>query len=161
MRKLLLTALLPLCALCLHGQEVYNYVLESATRVVNNPTSTFTQTQIAQFKRTALIYLRRKAFETQPQVTEQFLNEQAYYLSEFVTLFLTEAVGAQQLSESQRKLRIVIFMEASRDNPLFGDTDTETVEAYIGSGSELTPFSLDTDWMRAYSAARTVLDNLK
>lgn len=51
------------------AQEVYNMVLDNATRQVNAPTTNFTQTRIAQFKRTTLVYIKRKAFETMPEVT--------------------------------------------------------------------------------------------
>lgn len=50
-----------------------------------------------------------------------------------------------------------MFMSASLCNPLFGDPDEETTHAYIKDGSELTPFSLDTDWQKAYYAAKAQL----
>ena len=64
-----------------YSQEVYDLVLANATRAVNSPTSSYAQTQIAQFKRTALIYLKRKAFEQVKEVPASFLDTQAYYLS--------------------------------------------------------------------------------
>ena len=120
------------CGTTAKTQEVYNYVLNNAIRTVQSPTSGFTQTRIAQFKQTALTYLRKKATETMPEVTDQFLNTQAYYMSEFITL----------------------FFDASKSNPLFDDTDTETTDSYILEGNQLTPFSLNTDWPRAYAAAK-------
>lgn len=140
------------------AQEVYNYLLDATTRTVNNPMSSYTQTRIAQFKRTALIYMKAKAFETMPEVTEQFLNTQAYYLSEFVTLFFDEIIKDKKLSERKRKQKVCLFMDASKSFPLFGDTDSETTDAYILEGNELTPFSLDTDWQRAYVGVKNVLD---
>ena len=50
-----------------------------------------------------------------------------------------------------------MFMEVSITNPLFNDTDYETVHSYINEGSELTPFSLDTDWEKAYNQAKEKL----
>lgn len=147
-------------ALCPTGsaQEVYNYLLDSSTRTVNNPTSGFTATRIAQFKRTALIYMKSKAFETMPEVTEQFLNTQAYYLSEFITLFFNEILKDNKLDEKQRKEKIYLFMDASKCNPLFDDPDTETTDAYIIEGNELTPFSINTDWQKAWLAASNYLE---
>lgn len=156
------TALL-VCALllgfCNHGsaQEVYNLVLENATKMVNTPTTNFTQTRISQFKRTSLVYMKRKAIETMPTVTEEFLNTQAYYLSEFLSLFFDEILKDHKLSEDVRKEKILMFMEVSITNPLFNDTDYETVHSYINEGSELTPFSLDTDWEKAYNQAKEKL----
>ena len=84
---------LVLCLLCLpsmvRAQDVFNYVLDNATRVVNSPTSGYTQAQIAQFKRTSLLYLQKKAFEQSETVATDLLDTQAYYLSEFLTLFFT------------------------------------------------------------------------
>lgn len=139
------------------AQEVYNLVLNNATRVVNSPTSGYTQTQIAQFKRTALVYLRSKAFEQTDSVPAQFLNTQAYYLSEFLTLFFDEILKSKRLSDSKRKARIMLFMDASLSNPLFKDPDEDTTMAFIKNGGELTPFCLNTDWQKAYLAAKSQL----
>lgn len=136
----------------LEAQEVYKLVLANATRMVNSPTTSFTNTQIAQFKRTALIYLKEKAFEQRKEVTTDFLDTQAYYLSEFVTFFFDEILKAKRLSEEKRKERILLFMDASVSNPLFDDRDLETTMSFITSGGELTPFCLNTDWEKAYAA---------
>ncbi len=142
----------------LQAQEVYNYVLGNATRTVNSPTSSYTQTQIAQFKRTALVYLKKKAFEQSDSISSSFLDTQAYYLSEYVTLFFNEIVKTKRLSADKRKERVTLFMDASVSNPLFVDNDQETTMAFVTSGAELTPFCLNTDWQKAYAA---VTDELK
>lgn len=136
------------------AQEVYNYVLNNATHTVQSPTSGFTQTRIAQFKQTALTYLRKKATETMPEVTDQFLNTQAYYMSEFITLFFHEILKSKKQDSEKKKAKIMLFMDASKSNPLFDDEDTETTDSYILEGNQLTPFSLNTDWPRAYAAAK-------
>lgn len=142
----------------MRGQEVYNMVLASATRTVNSPTSNYTQTQIAQFKRTALVYLKRKALEADSTgVSSQLLDTQAYYLSEFLTYFFDEILKSRRLPDEKRKERITLFMDASVSNPLFGDHDEETTLSYITNGGELTPFSLDTDWEKAYAAVKATL----
>jgi hypothetical protein len=43
-------------------------------------------------------------------------------------------------------------VDATVSNPLFNDTDEETIYAFIQEGTELTPFSLDTDWQKALAA---------
>lgn len=130
----------------LKAQEVFNMVMESATRVVNNPTSNYTATRIAQFKRTALTYMRNKAFEQSDSVSTEFLDRQALSLSEFTDLFFKEMLSHQG---NERKECIVKFIKATDDNPMWHDTDRATADAYLGQG-ELTPFSLDTDWEKAY-----------
>lgn len=139
------------------AQDVYNLVLNNATRIVNNPTSNYTQTQISQFKRTALIYMKSKAFEGLDSISSSFLDTQAYYLSEFITLFFNDVVKSKRLNEEKRKERIMMFTDASISNPMFADPDKDTTLAFIKNGGELTPFSIDTDWQKAYAAAMAQL----
>ena len=156
MRKYLLFTLLTLFACfasSVKAQDVYNLVLNNATRIVNNPTSNYTQTQISQFKRTALVYMKSKAFEVTDSVPSGFLDTQAYNLSEFITLFFNDVMKSKRLDSEKRKERIMMFTDASISNPMFDDTDKDTTLAFIKDGGELTPFSLDTDWQKAYAAA--------
>ena len=133
-------------------------VLDNATRIVNSPTSSFLNTQIAQFKRTALIYIKSKAFERTDSVPAKFLNTQAYYLTEFLNLFFAEMIKIKDLPEKARKQRILRFMDASACNPLFHDPDEETTLSFVENGGEVTPFSLDTDWQKAYLVAKAIVE---
>lgn len=135
------------------AQDVYNLVLGSATRIINNPTSIFTNVQIAQFKRTALTYMKSKALEISDTIPSALLDTQAYYMSEFITLFIDDIVKSKRLSDDKRKQRILMFTDASISNPLFNDPDKDTTMSFMTDGNELTPFSLDTDWHKAYAAA--------
>lgn len=155
---ILLFALLPMT---MSAQDVYNYLLDATTNTVNNPTSTYTQVRIAQFKRTALVYLKRKALETMPEVTEQFLNKQAYYMSEYVALFFDEILKGKKDNEQKRMAKIYLFMDTSKAYPLFDDPDTDMTDSYIIEGNELTPFSLNTDWQKAYGAVKVELEKEK
>ena len=141
----------------LGAQEVYNLVLANATRTVNSPTASYTQTQIAQFKRTALIYMKSKAFEVSETVSSEFLDTQAYFMSEFITLFFNEFVKIKKLPDAERKERILSFMEISIIHPLFHDPDEETTLSFIKDGGEITPFSLDTNWKEAFEAAEEMV----
>ncbi len=156
---------LVLCLLCLpsmvRAQDVFNYVLDNATRVVNSPTSGYTQAQIAQFKRTSLLYLQKKAFEQSETVATDLLDTQAYYLSEFLTLFFTEVMKDKKQPEAVRKNKILLFMNASVMNPMWNDTDRETTHAFIDDKESMTPFCLDTDWQKAYAAAVVNLESLR
>ncbi|MCH5182158.1 MAG: hypothetical protein J1F06_05935 [Prevotellaceae bacterium] len=144
------------CALS--SQEVFNYVIEGAARVINNPSSSYTTLRIAQFKMTSMTYLQSKAFETRDQVTEDFLNTQAYYMNEFVTMFVAMLVDETLAKEpDELKRRILLYTDASLSNPLFGDSDKETTLAYVDDSDSITPFSLDTDWEKACAAVKYVL----
>lgn len=138
------------------AQEVYNYVLNNATRTVNNPIANFTQTQLAQFKRTALVYLRDKARQESDTISSLFLDTQAYYLSEFVELYIEDVLKSRKMNNEERNKRILVFTDASISNPLFNDSDQDTTLSFIKSGGEeITPFSLDTDWEKAFYAAKS------
>lgn len=142
----------------LAAQDVFNYVLEGAARVVSNPSSSYTTIRIAQFKMTSLTYLQSKAIETRGQVTEDFLNTQAYYMNEFVTSFISMFVDeALAKDKDELKNRILLYTDASLSNPLFNDPDKDTVLSYVDDSDSMTPFSLDTDWEKACAAVRYVL----
>ena len=162
MKKIFYLSLL-LCFLPLKmsAQEVYNYLLDATTNTVNNPTNSYTQVRIAQFKRTALVYMKRKAFEQMPEVTEEFLNKQAYYMSEFVALFFDEILKGRKEKENKRLAKINLFMNTSKAYPLFDDPDTDVTESYIIEGNEITPCSLNTDWQKAYGAVKVELEKQK
>lgn len=156
MKTLRLILLFAICGLSCHNtqaQEVFNMVLQSATRMVNNPTSNYQATRVAQFKRTALTYMREKAFEQSDSVKIKFLDTQAYYLSEFTSMFFHSILRYQGYD---RRERIYLFMQASRECPMWNDPDKETAESYI-LADEITPFSLDTDWEVAYAKAQILM----
>lgn len=156
-KKILSLLFLLLSASALQAQEVYNFVLESAQRIINNPASGDTQVSIAQFKNTALVYLKNQAFAQQKEVSEDFLNTQAYYMSEFVALFFSEVVEVQKKGKQVMENTILLFIEASLTHPLFPDTDEETTLCYVNDPASLTRFSLNTDWEKAYEAAKAEL----
>ena len=153
MKRVLLIFAMMLATTCLpmQAQQVYDMVFESATRTVNNPMSDYTQIRIAQFKKTALTYLRQKAETADTLVNMRLLDYQAYYLQQFITFYLKQIIrysGEQQKGMRQNVIRL--FIKSSLDCPLWNDPDTEITQSYIGDTEELTPFSLDTDWQKAY-----------
>ena len=74
-----------------------------------------------------------------------------------MTLYHTELVKSAKSSGEERSKLVMIFLDATVSNPLFGDTDEEVIYAYIKEGTELTPFSLDTDWQKAFAAVKSQL----
>ncbi len=147
--RILLAALISLYE-PLPAQEVFNTVMESAQQVLNEPTSTFTNSQIAKFKVDELNYMKSKAADTDTLSAADLLDVQSYYMSEFLSLFFTEIIYSAELSPEERKAKILLFIGASCDSPLFNDSDKEKINKYIDSDSQLTPFCLDTDWYKAY-----------
>ena len=80
------------------AQEVFNKVLESAQHTINEPTSSFTNAQIARFKVDVLQYMKSKALEKESANVNELLDIQAYYMSEFLSLFYTEIIYSTELS---------------------------------------------------------------
>lgn len=157
MKTFLLSLLFATFTLGGSAQEIYKLVYQSAKSTLENPATPLTKAKIAQFKLSQLTYLYQKAFDTMPEVTDRFLDVQAYYLSEFLTLYQTDLVKSSKMSGEERAKRVMIFLDATVSNPLFNDKDEETIYAYIKEGTEITPFSLDTDWEKALAAVKAQL----
>jgi hypothetical protein len=157
MKTFLLSLLFATFTLGGSAQEIYKLVYQSAKSTLENPATPLTKAKIAQFKLSQLTYLYQKAFDTMPEVTDRFLDIQAYYLSEFLTLYQADLVKSSKMSSEERAKRVMIFLDATVSNPLFNDKDEETIYAYIKEGTEITPFSLDTDWEKALAAVKAQL----
>lgn len=150
-------------AFCLpsRSQQVYNMVFESATRTVNNPMSDYTQLRLAQFKKTALTYLRQKAEIADTVLNISLLDCQAYYLQQFITSYLKQVIRySGEHQNGMRQAVIKLFIKSSLDCPLWKDSDVETTHSYIGDAEELTPFSLDTDWQKAYQEVNFLIQQI-
>jgi len=132
------------------AQRIFNFVLSGANKVINNPASSFVSTQIEQFKKSALVYMRSQARANQTPNADALLDNQAYYLSQFVSLYIDTLVKTKGQSREKQVERIEQFINASKLNRLFNDPDRQTADAYLLSDKSLTPFSLDTDWQKAY-----------
>ena len=153
MKKLLIAACLALGCMSGQAQEVFNRLYESASAVVNDPEATESKTKLNHFYMTALNYVKGTASERMETVTTTFLDTQAYYLSEFVGSFFKNLSLSHQVSAECQHGVVMAYINASLDNPLFGDKDTEKVHAFVNEKGCLTPFSLDTDWEKAYKTA--------
>lgn len=142
------------------AQEIFKMYKNDAKEIVDNPKSNPTVAKIAQFKYVGLQYIYDKAVQSDRDVTIKFLDDQAYYMNQFVNLFISDVLVNQSPSKSDKKKRILLFVDASGSNPLFKDNDKDVVDAYVTAGNQLTPFSLDTDWPKAYAAVQSELEKL-
>ncbi|MBR1387071.1 MAG: hypothetical protein IJ553_01500 [Alloprevotella sp.] len=139
------------------AQEIYNFVLENATRVANSPTSSFTQSRVAQFKRTTLTYIKLQALDNMTELSGQFLDNQAFFLSEFLDAYFQTAYTSKKKSPERLKEIVEIFQNASFHNPLFDDDNVNETQAYVTEPNHITPFSTNTDWQKAYNEVRETL----
>ena len=143
------------------AQDIYKALLSDAKKAAEDTKSNPTLRKIAQFKRVGLEYIKEKAFKSDKEVTVKFLDDQAYYLNQFVASFIRDVLVNTTLTKAAKKKRIMLFIDASGSNPLFNDPDREVADAYVTTEGQLTPFSLDTDWMKAYAAVQSVLEKEK
>ncbi len=145
-------------ALCLtltpvaKAQEVFNQVVSNAKNQLDDPHADPFMLSIAQFKFAAMQYLCNTAIRKNGgQVTGDFLDEQAYGMNHFITAYFSSLAKLQTRSADIQKKMMEKFWQASAENPLFHDTDEETIHAFLNDPDCITPFSLDTDWVKADS----------
>ncbi|MCQ2094846.1 MAG: hypothetical protein MJY81_07635 [Bacteroidaceae bacterium] len=154
MKQTFLTILMALTITTqMNAQSLYKKVHENATAVVNNVASNDQQIQVNQFKITVLNYIMSQVKKRNLNKDSYFYDSQAVNMASFVTDFETDIIRARQISTEKRLAVIDCYRKASLQNPLFGDTDSETTYCYVNDTKTYTPFSLDTDWEKAYAQA--------
>lgn len=128
------------------AQDVYNYLMTKANSKVNSTFANEYEIQKYDFELTALHYMRNQARKQQQEITSRFLDEQAYGMDTFLITYLQTL---KRTTVSERKAVTRRFIQASLDNPMYNDSDTETTLVYASASGALLPFSLDTDWVKA------------
>ena len=158
--KRMIAAMALACAFTLgaRAQDVFNEIYHMAEQTANNKANTIDERKLATFKMDALTYMKTKTLDgmmaksmqladTLSATTVTILNYQAYALYQFVNL------SVKQLSkqDTNRGLAAVRkrFRDASLAHPYYHDLDRELVNAYVDNKNYNTPFSLDTDWVKA------------
>ena len=154
MKQTILTIAMALAfAGTVNAQSLYQKVHDNATAVVNNAASNDQQIQVNQFKITARNFIMTQVSKHGQTKTDYFYDSQAVNLASFITDFETDVIKANRISPAKRLAVIECYRNASLQNPLFGDTDKETAYCYVNDTKTYTPFSLDTDWEKAYAQA--------
>ncbi len=148
MKKFLLVLML-FVGMTVQAQEVFNELRQKNKTVVENPQSSAIARGISQFKLDALNYLAIKMQEEMPDSSVYFLDNQAISMNEYVTYYIQKLVQYNEMPKALQEEMTKMFMEASRNNPLFKDKDKEMVLSYYNNGESLIRFSLDTDWEKA------------
>lgn len=143
------------------AQEVYTTIRSKAISIVNDPKTDGLLKELNQFKIDALDYMAIKMKEVMPDTTAIFLDQEAYGMNGFLNLYIKTILNCQKEPAAFQVKIIKLFMDASYSNPLFNDPDKELVLSYFADGKSMTRFSLDTDWLIAYMAAKTELEKIK
>ena len=151
MKKTLLILLLSLLAgVSVQAQTVYQFELENSARTMGNSMAGFVPMRLATFKNAALVYMQRKADAAITPSRDRWLDNQAYHLADFLTLYQIE-VTDQNISEADHARLKMMFRDATLAHPAFVDPDETTSLQFVNSTcSNFTPFSLDTDWEKAF-----------
>ncbi len=153
MKQVFLTLLLAASVSAASAQSLYKKVFDNATSVVNNATSNDQQIEINQYKITVLNYISNQVKKRKLTKDSYFYDSQAVNLASFITDFETNVIKARSISTEKRLEVIKVYRDASLQNPLFGDDDKELTYVYVNDKQTYTPFSLDTDWEKAYAQA--------
>lgn len=132
------------------AQSLYKTVYERAISVVNDPKSSEEDIQINQFKVTVLNYITSQVKRRAMEKDSYFYDSQAVNLASFITDFESDLLKARGISTAKRLEVINCYRDASLANPLFNDSDKEKVYCYVNDKQTFTPFSIDTDWEKAY-----------
>lgn len=154
MKKMICMAMLLLAVANSQAQEVYDYLLDKAEQVVNNPQSNDFDLKVAQFKYTAMRYFRKKIIQQEGSISTVWLDEQALALNEFVTNYLMELSQNSNAADSKKKSIIMRYCKASKNHALFKEVDKEEAESFMYDKGGYTPFCLNTNWVEALEESK-------
>lgn len=150
MRKIVI-ALMLFIGINAQAQEVFNELRQKNKAIVENPEANGLIRSISQFKVDALNYLAIKMQEEMPDSSVYYLDRQAFAMNNYVTFYIQKLVQYNDMPQALQEEMTKMFMDATKNHPLFKDKDKEMVLSYYNNGECLTRFSLDTDWEKAYA----------
>lgn len=147
-----------------NAQDVLNEVIRTSDRIINDTTKTMDERKTALFKWDAMNYLRDKilpAFlmldkKANPDTINtriKFLNEQAYSMNVYITLY------QKRLAEAKDKNKPMVsrmFKQATYDHKLFHDPDTEVTMAYNQRLDFPIQFCIDCNWVQTLEFIRKI-----
>ncbi len=148
MKKILIILML-FIGMNVQAQEVFNELRQKNKAIVENPQTNGLVRSISQFKLDALNYIIIKMQEEMPDSSAYYLDSQAIAMNEYVTFYIQKLVQYNEMPTALQEEMTKMFMETSKNHPLFKDKDKEMVLNYYNNGECLTRFSLDTDWEKA------------
>lgn len=137
------------------AQQIYNEVKrmqKSFSTIKYDKNKSMDKRRVASFKWDAIEYMLFKAKEDS-NFTEKKLGEQTIAMTDFVNLYFKRLAEAN--TKSKREIAISRFKNASINNSLFNDMDKDLVLGYYNNAKFPTPFSLDTDWVKALKEIRS------
>lgn len=165
MKKILtLLVALSLFSVKSSAQDVLNEILRTSDIIINDTTKSLNTRKVALFKFDAMTYLRSKILPPVVMLDKKanadtlnakirFLNEQAYAMSVYISVYQKRMNEAK---EKNRYLVTSLFKQATYDHKLFNDTDTEYVMSYYDNKECPIQFCLDCDWVKTLAFIRSI-----
>lgn len=164
MKKLLLLLLVLLTLPAVARRDsVFELELECAQRTLRCGRATYVSLQFALFQEAALLYLQEKqqSIRDTARINRRWLDLQAFNMTDFLSLYYVSFVNDQLSIEDHEILRLM-FRDVSLSTPCFYDDNERVALRFVFPDESLvTPFSLDTDWQKAYEKVQSVLKDSK
>ncbi len=157
--KKILVALMLFIGMNAQAQEVFNELRQKNKAVIENPESNGLARSISQFKYDALNYLAIKMQEEMPDSSVYYLDSQAFAMNQYVAFYIEKLIQYNNMPQTLQTEMTKMFMETSKNNPLFKDKDKELVLSYYNNGENLIRFSLDTDWEKALGIIKKKMES--
>ena len=158
-----------LIALCLFStrgtaQDVLNEILRTSDAIINDSTKSLDARKEAIFKFDAMTYQRGKILPPYVMLDKhanadslnykiKYLNEQAYAMNVYITLY------HKRINEAKDKDKAIItslFKQATLDHKLFNDPDTEFTMTYCDRKDYPIQFCLDCNWVTTLAFIRSI-----
>lgn len=164
MRYIILLFALTLSIAKASAQDVLNEVLRTSDAILNDTTKSMDERRTALFKFDAMTYMRSKILPPYVMLDKnlskdtlnikvRYLNEQAYAMSVYITLYQKRL---KEASNKNKPLVTQFFKQATIDHKAFEDADTEFTLAYYNTPDVPTPFCLDCDWVSTLAFIRSI-----
>lgn len=164
MRYIILLFALTLSIAKASAQDVLNEVLRTSDAILNDTTKSMDERRTALFKFDAMTYMRSKILppyvmldknlsKDTLNVKVRYLNEQAYAMSVYITLYQKRL---KEASKKNKPLVTQFFKQATIDHKAFKDEDIEFTLAYYNTPDVPTPFCLDCDWVSTLAFIRSI-----
>ena len=134
------------------GESVFEMELECAQRTLHSGRSNYVLLQFAQFQEAALLYLQDKQQHSRDaaRINREWLDVQALNMSDFLSLYYIGFVNDSISSEDTKFCSLFLEMYLSQVRVFMTRMRENVLRFVLPDESRLTPFSLDTDWEKAY-----------
>lgn len=152
MKKIIVTlSLILACTFSVNAQSVYRE-LRKMSQETYKKTMSEVERSVAKFRLAALDYMGVMTSEQMKDSASITLDMQSYELFEFTETFIkaSKRIHSKSALENLRQT----FKIVSLEYPRFNEMDADVALRFINEKPAITPFCLNTDWVKATKAIR-------